>query len=129
MERDALEKLRAALQNRRRELQAEGDIAIEPVKDDNTKKVDEDAAPLAEMNQVIASNRNRVRAEELARITEAMERMREDPEDFGICEQCDEPIPFRRLELMPWVTLCAACQQTREEGVRGGARRHLTDYK
>ena len=129
MERKALDKLRAALHARRSELQAEGDLAIEPIKDDETKKVDEDAAPLTEMNQVIASNRNRVRAEELARIAEALERMREDPDDFGICEQCEEPIPSRRLELMPWVTLCAACQETREDGTRGGSRRHLTDYK
>ena len=129
MERKALGKLRSALQARRAELQAEGDIAIEPVKDDETKKVDEDAAPLTEMSQVIASNRNRVRAEELARIGEALERMRDDPDEFGICEQCEEPIPARRLELMPWVTLCAACQERREDDTRGGSRRHLTDYK
>ena len=129
MEKAPLSKLRARLMARLEELRSEGDIAIEPVREDVQKKIDEDAAPLTEMNQVIASNRNRARAQELHRINEALVRMREDPEDFGICEQCDEPIPVRRLELMPWVTLCARCQEASEDDGRGGTRKHLTDYR
>ena len=130
MDDAALTKLRARLTARLQELRSEGDIAIEPGKTDVQSKVDDDAAPLAEMSQVIASNRNRARAREVGQIEEALQRMREDPEEFGLCEGCDEPIPVRRLELMPWVRLCAACQQAQEDDVpRGGARKHLTDYK
>jgi len=129
MDKASLSKLRERMMSRLDELKAEGDIAIEPAEKDVQKKIDEDAAPLAEMNQVIASNRNRARAQELQRINEALVRMREDPEDFGICEQCEDPIPVRRLELMPWVTLCAKCQGAREDDGRGGTRKHLTDYQ
>jgi DnaK suppressor protein len=50
------------------------------------------------------------------------------PDEFGICEECDEDIPIRRLELMPHATLCADCQANRDPA-RGGTRRSLTDFK
>ena len=72
MDKASLSKLRERMMSRLDELKAEGDIAIEPAEKDVQKKIDEDAAPLAEMNQVIASNRNRARAQELQRINEAL---------------------------------------------------------
>ena len=121
--------IRTRLLRRRYELLGEGDVDIEPLKDDPTKKIDEDAAPLAEMEQVIASNRNRARAQQLQQIDLALVRLGEEPEDFGLCESCDEPIPMRRLELMPWARLCAACQQEQESSDAPGTRKHLTDYR
>jgi DnaK suppressor protein len=29
---------------------------------------------------------------------------------YGTCEHCEEPIPRRRLEAMPWARLCVPCQ-------------------
>ena len=55
--------------------------------------------------------------------------MRDDPEDYGLCESCDEPIPQARLVLMPQATLCAACQAEQETANKPGARRHITDYR
>jgi len=97
-------------------------------RDGGDGKVDEDAAPLSEMNQVIASNRNRQRAQRLELIAEALERLREDPESFGLCEVCDDPIPKKRLELMPWVVMCIRCQEKAEADLPRG-RRHITDYR
>lgn len=106
-----------------------GDIEIEAASDGEVvHKVDEDAAPLTEMNQVIASNRNRERTRRLRQIDLALERMREDPEGFGLCEACDEAIGMRRLELMPWARLCIECQ-AEEEDDGSGSRRHVTDYR
>ncbi|MEM6291808.1 MAG: TraR/DksA family transcriptional regulator [Myxococcota bacterium] len=112
-------------------LRAEGDVALVPenADSDTARRVDEDAAPLAEMNQVIASRRNRDRTERLEAIAEALEKLEDDPEDFGICEDCSETIGRRRLELMPWATLCIRCQELQEKRDTGGRRRHLTDYK
>ena len=47
-----------------------------------------------------------------------------------IVTPADDPIGAARLEVRPWVRLCIECQQAdeREHG-RGGARRHLTDYR
>lgn len=123
------EEIRRRLTKQREELRREGDVEIAPLKDDPTKKVDEDAAPLAEMSQVIASSRNRKRAKQLADIAAALQRLEDDPEDFGLCESCDEPIPMRRLELMPWALLCAACQSEQETKGAPGSRKHLTDYR
>jgi DnaK suppressor protein len=123
------ERLRLRLLELREELGREGDMEIEPVKDDPTKKIDQDAAPLTEMRQVIASNRNRVRAGQLGEIAMALRRLHEDPEDFGRCEACEDPIPQRRLELQPWVRLCITCQSEQEAEGTPGARKHLTDYR
>lgn len=122
--------IRAALQRQRAELVASGDVVVEAEFDGEVvHKPDEDAAPLTEMNQVIASNRNREHAARLAHIDEALARLRAEPDAFGICEGCDDPIPQARLELMPWARLCAACQAEAEaEGAPAG-RKHITDYR
>lgn len=37
---------------------------------------------------------------------------------FGICEDCEERIPHRRLRANPWATLCIECQKMREQEER-----------
>ena len=39
---------------------------------------------------------------------------RADDEDFGICAECDEPIPSGRILLLPQTTLCVACAEGKE---------------
>jgi DnaK suppressor protein len=34
-----------------------------------------------------------------------------DDEDFGICIECDEPIPFARLMILPETNLCVVCAE------------------
>lgn len=123
--------MRELLLQRRAELLAGGDVPVEFEKGEVVAKPDEDAAPLAEMTQVIASNRNRSRTAALQAIDGALRRMAEDPESFGLCESCDEPIAPRRLLLVPEATLCAECQDEDERAntTRGRSRRHLTDYR
>lgn len=130
MERAELEKLRRVMEGKRDALLRGGDIELAPDSEDETaSKPDDDARPLAEMTQVIASNRNRERTQQLHQIDEALTRMRESPEEFGLCEECDEPIAMRRLELLPWVRLCTECQSAREDDRVPGGRRHITDYE
>jgi len=128
-----VEFFKALLLRRQEELRTEGDVQLVPENDDGdtARKVDEDAAPLAEMNQVIASKRNLERTRELEAIAEALDVIGEDPDDYGLCQDCSEPIKRRRLELMPWVTLCIRCaeQHERADAGLGGRRRHITDYK
>jgi DnaK suppressor protein len=110
------------------EILAEGDLHIQPAAKDPTEVTDEDAQPLAEMNQIIASKRNRARTEVLARVVRALGRIEQSPEEFGLCSECEEPIG-KRLEAMPYVELCVECQQERDGGPKTGRRRHLTDYR
>ena len=89
---------------------------------------DEDGAPLTEMLQAISSTRNREQAALVSRIDRALHKLRDSPDDFGLCEECEEEIPLKRLEVMPHATHCAACQ-SKADPQRGLARKKLTDYK
>jgi DnaK suppressor protein len=112
------------------ELLAEGDHPIEPAVDTGViTKPDEDAQPLVEMNQVIASSRNRARTQVLDRIGAALLRIEKDPDSFGQCIECGEHIAARRLELMPYAELCVECQQSHDVPQGPSGRRHLRDFK
>jgi DnaK suppressor protein len=113
------------------EILTEGDEEIDPAEDRaaGVIKPDEDAQPLAEMNQVIASSRNRNRTAVLARVIAALGRLQADPDSFGQCTECGEEILPRRLELMPYVELCVECQQTRDQPAGPTGRRHLRDFR
>jgi DnaK suppressor protein len=120
------ERLRVKLQALRSEILAEGDVAIEPAAEVGT---DEDAAPYSEMNQVIASKRNRARTDVLVRVVAALKRLEDDPEDFGLCADCGDPIG-RRLEAMPYVERCLECQSNADgKPGAGGRRRHAGDFR
>jgi DnaK suppressor protein len=128
MDAPDLERLRVIILKRRAELLDLGDAELEPNREDPVAKTDEDAQPLNEMNQVLASRHNKLRAEELAGIEDALRRMAQDPDDFGYCADCQEPIAPRRLELMPWALRCVACQQKLGGPHKSSRRRHLADY-
>ncbi len=49
---------------------------------------------------------------ELIRIDNALNRM--ESGTFGICEDCEEEIPLKRLRVRPDATLCLNCQETNE---------------
>lgn len=123
------EQLRDRLVALREELIREGTMEIPPARSDSVAQPDEDEAPLTEMTQSIASNRNRERTERLEQIRDALALIADDPDEYGMCEACDEPIPRRRLELMPWVTLCVRCQEKRERDGQPGGRKNLLDYR
>jgi DnaK suppressor protein len=124
-----LERLRKRLLEMRAEILGEGDVAIEPARTDPTAVGGEDEAQaLAEMNQVIASKRNRERTTALGRIQAALKRLDEAPDDFGLCAECGDPIG-KRLVVMPYVELCVECQHARDGSPKGLGRRHLRDFR
>ena len=118
--RDLLEKMRDALIE-------EGYLDFQPA-NDGVNAPDEDGQPLSEMLQAIASRRNSVRTNSIKQINAALTRLIKNPDDFGYCAECDEPLPQQRLELMPQTEFCMECQAQRESP-RGARRRHLTDYE
>jgi DnaK suppressor protein len=55
-----------------------------------------------EMETVLAERASR----ELEAIDSALHQLYEDPEHFGICDKTGEPIPFERLDVIPWARTC-----------------------
>ena len=124
-----LETIRELLLDLRHTIRNEGDLKFEPNRQDAYETPDaDDDQPLNEMNQAITSRRNLVRTNLLVRVEAALSRLKEEPEDFGFCLDCDAPIPFGRLKLMPYATLCVECQDASEGPLRRGSRKSLTDY-
>ncbi len=130
MNASSLERHRQRLLALKAEILAEGDIAPEAARQDATAVGnDEDAQPLAEMSQSIASSRNKNRSGTLGRVQAALARIADDPESFGLCVECEEPIAAKRLELMPYADLCVECQQAKDGPRRQTGRRHLRDFR
>lgn len=130
MDPAARERYRKRLLELKAEMLIEGDIEIEPGRQDPTAiTVDDDAQPLVEMSQAIASSRNRNRAQVLARVVGALARLTDSDDAFGLCVECEEPIAAKRLDLMPYVELCVECQQAKDGPKTPTGRRHLRDFK
>jgi len=67
----------------------------------------------AEAEQIF-SMRIREREQRLVKkIDEALERMNQDI--YGICERCEEEIPYPRLKARPVTTLCINCKTLEEQ--------------
>lgn len=118
------------LREHRERLLAAGPAKIEPNRKDaaTVGVADEDEQALSEMLQTLASSRNRDLSRELGLIDRALRKLREEPDEFGLCEDCGDEIPKKRLEVMPWASLCAECQASADPK-RGQARKKLTDFR
>lgn len=53
--------------------------------------------------------------QELLQIGEALQRIKDG--DYGVCQQCGEEIPARRLDVAPWARHCVRCQDLEERGL------------
>lgn len=51
----------------------------------------------------------------LAEVQQALARIENGT--YGMCTNCGQPIPEKRLEAIPWASLCVTCEQ--ERGTRG----------
>jgi len=67
----------------------------------------EDQAPLAH-DQFVILRQNRMDRRKLNLIDAALERIQRG--EFGLCPDCEEPIPAKRLQIVPWAAYCVPCQ-------------------
>ena len=81
-------------------------------------------AALDSVQDEISSQLAEVESRELARIENALQRMREG--QYGTCEVCGCNIPMARLNALPYATLCIKCQ--REAEMEGAAGRADVDW-
>ncbi len=77
-------------------------------------------AALDSAQDEISSQLAEVESRELARIENALERMRTG--NYGVCEGCNIKIPLARLNALPYATYCIECQREAERsgGSLGG---------
>jgi len=79
-----------------------------------------DATPLADEVDVIKVNEDRemsfatrsLLVERANKLADALQRLREG--EYGVCQECGEPIAPARLKAMPEVTTCVRCQDRLE---------------
>jgi DnaK suppressor protein len=107
MMREKLLKLRADLES----VAATGDASAAIVELDQSK-----VGRLSRMDamqaQAIAKAASQRRETMLLRIAAALERI--DDDEYGYCQQCDEPINPKRLEFDPTALLCIDCANEAE---------------
>jgi len=89
-----------------------------------------DAVSINEQRELAFEVRGRP-VERANRLSEALDRLRSG--DYGICQICGEPISAGRLQAIPEVTTCVACQDAAERrlscharAASAPARRHVT---
>ncbi len=69
---------------------------------------EEDQAQLSH-DEFISLRLNSLDYVQLRMIEEALDRI--DAGDYGVCLGCEEPIPAKRLQAVPWAKYCVTCQQ------------------
>jgi DnaK suppressor protein len=79
--------------------------------------IPQDSADLSVLNlsQETLFEQASQRRQQLRRIEGALKRMERG--SFGICQGCEQEIPLRRLDALPWTQYCLQCQQMIEQGV------------
>ena len=82
------------------------------------REQDADDVPQREGERGLDMALTDMETQELSRVSEALRRM--DLDRYGLCLECEEPIPFDRLKAEPWALRCIACQASHEQrGVVG----------
>ncbi len=115
MKRDELiAKLRPILINRKELLRRRlaGDLTDLNSNWDRDEVGDEGDGALGVQDDEISSLLAQSDSEEIHRINAALESM--DRGQYGICEECGQPIAAARLEALPYTTTCINCQRTAE---------------
>ena len=108
----------------RRELEKQRQAILDDTGEGLTKRERPEACPdvsdqdSAELDQKFSMRIKEREQKLLKKIDEALDRMNKNI--YGICERCEEEIPYQRLKARPVTTLCIACKtlQEQEEKVR-----------
>ena len=83
------------------------DVGLELLTSSEGLAVDDQAPLLHE--QFVALRQRGMNRRKLNLIDAALERLNNG--DFGVCQECDQEIPLKRLTIIPWAAHCVACQE------------------
>jgi DnaK suppressor protein len=76
----------------------------------NMGRVAEEDQAQATHDEFVALRINRLDYVQLRMIQEALDRL--DSDDYGCCLACEQPIPAKRLNAVPWARYCVGCQES-----------------
>jgi DnaK suppressor protein len=69
---------------------------------------EEDQAQLSH-DEFVSLRLNSLDYGKLRMVEEALDRVQSG--DFGVCLACEQPIPSKRLQALPWARYCVPCQE------------------
>ena len=69
---------------------------------------EEDQAQLSH-DEFVSLRLNSLDYGQLRLVEEALDRVRSG--DYGVCLACEQPIPPKRLQALPWARYCVPCQE------------------
>ncbi|XZE52752.1 TraR/DksA family transcriptional regulator [Planctomycetaceae bacterium SH139] len=123
--KDALTKLRDVLVRRRDALRRAmaGDLnQLQELRDQGPGDMLDAAVDTAqdELNSQLLE----VESRELEQIEEALNRLKSG--SFGLCEECEKPIPLKRLQALPYATECIDCKRKSES--QSGSAAQVTPW-
>src|SRR3954464_1341808 len=110
--------LKAMLDDRRRELQAEVQGKMRGVREEGTwgGKLNEGLSPVesseADIQEDIELALIQMKSETLNKINDALVRLEQG--DYGNCYDCGEEIAEKRLRALPFAVRCKDCEEARE---------------
>jgi DnaK suppressor protein len=115
--KDALLKLRQVLIHRRDAMRRvlEGDLTALAELGMSGDLAD---AALDSAHEEVTSQMAEVEGRELVQIEEALQRF--DDKTYGLCVECEKPVPLARLQALPYARYCINCQRLAEKSGGGG---------
>lgn len=99
------------IKNQLQALEAELDSRLSNLQKDLSRSHSSDSGEQAverENDEVVESLKNETEIE-LIQVRKSLARI--DSDEYGICESCEENINPKRLEAMPYSTLCIKCAE------------------
>lgn len=119
---DVLDELRQDLEAERAKITNENKKALESLRVEQDRggrdSVDESNEEVDQATTLRLSDRNR---KYLTKINAALERL--DEGEYGLCAECGEPIPEKRLRARPVTIFCIDCKEERERAESNSKKR------
>ena len=112
--------LRAALEQRQHQLDRRladhlgGRSRAEHAREVATQ--DDDDAPQRETERELDLALSDMETQEVGEVSQALRRI--DGDDYGLCADCGNEIPFDRLKAEPWAERCVPCAAAREQAAQ-----------
>ncbi len=74
-----------------------------------TVRMNEEDQAQVSYDEFVSLTLNGLEHSQLRQIEAALDRL--NTGHYGVCLSCDEPIPGRRLDAIPWANYCVPCQE------------------